>query len=195
MNRLTTPFAALALLIASFSTAASSFEDRKPVTVCFVRHAETAASTRTGGDPDLSEKGRERADCLARLLSKAGVTHLYASQAMRTRQTLAPLAAALALEVEVIGAQEGERQVQAVKSLPPGSVAVVAGHSNTVPSMVAALGGEIADLVESERYGSMFDHDSYDRLILVTLPVGEAQAQAIELRYGPRREAPPEPVK
>jgi len=195
MNRLSTLVAASALLIASFTTAATRSADRKPVTVFFVRHAETAASTRTGGDPDLSEAGRERGDSLARLLSKAGVTHLYASQAQRTQQTLAPLAAALELEVEVIPAQEGERQLQAVKSLPPGSVAVVAGHSNTVPGMVEALGGEIADLVESERYGGMFDHDSYDRLILVILPVGEDQVQTIELRYGLQPEDAAEPVK
>jgi phosphohistidine phosphatase SixA len=194
MNRLSTLVAALGLLAASFSTAATISADGKPVTVFFVRHAETAASTRTGGDPDLSAQGRERADGLARLFSKAGVTHLYASQAMRTQQTLAPLAKALGLEVEVIPAQQGERQVQAVKSLPAGSVAVVAGHSNTVPQMVEALGGEIADLVESDRWGHMFEDDSYDRALLVTLPVGEAAVQTIELRYGRPRDAA-EPVK
>jgi phosphohistidine phosphatase SixA len=158
-------------------------EARKPVTVLVVRHAETAASTKTNRDPELSEAGQARAEALATLLAKSGATHLFSTQYKRTQATLAPLARLVKLEVEIIAAQEAERQITTLKGLPPGSVAIVAGHSNTVPDHVAALGGSVTDLVDSS-HGKVLDHDSYDRLFIVTLPTDEGVvAQTIELRY------------
>ncbi len=155
-------------------------EPAAPVSVFFVRHAETAASTKTNRDPELSDAGRERARALARLLGHGGISHLYASEYQRTQQTLAPLAAQTEVEVQVVGAAKGREQLAALRALPPGSVAVVAGHSNTVPAMVAALGRAPSRLEQGR-----LPHDDYDRLYLVSLPVGEgAAAQTIELGYG-----------
>jgi phosphohistidine phosphatase SixA len=148
----------------------------QPVSVFLVRHAETAASTRQVRDPELSEEGRLRAHELARLLSQAGVTHLFASEFVRTGATLAPLAEQLGLEVRIVPAAESEQQVQALRALPAGSVAVLAGHSNTVPELVVALGGELAEPIE---------HEQYQRVFLVTLPRhADGAPKAIELRYG-----------
>ncbi|MEM7308470.1 MAG: phosphoglycerate mutase family protein [Planctomycetota bacterium] len=176
--------AALALCFAA--GASSGVEERKPVTVFLVRHAETAGSTKTERDPALSEEGRERAAALSRLLAKAGVTHLFASEFVRTGTTVGPLAEALGLEVKHIGAREGDAQAEALRALPPGSIAVVAGHSNTVPALVRKLGGgQLADLEQHATYGEMFPHDAYDRLVQVILPAAEGTAaQTIELRYG-----------
>ena len=153
-----------------------------PITIALVRHAE-AQKLPGERDPELAEAGRARAEDLARLLSAAGVTHLYSSEFRRTRTTLAPLAERLELEVETIPAADGPAQIEALKSLPPGSVAVVAGHSNTVPALVAALGCEARDCVDDPRYGRMFPHDAYDRVILVTLPADGTPSHALELRY------------
>jgi phosphohistidine phosphatase SixA len=136
---------ALLLLVLSISPRSGAEQGQpapqKPVAVFLLRHAETAAPTGGGGDPELSEPGKARAQQLARLLGKAGVTHLFASEYARTQATLAPLAGALGLKVETVPAGESARQVAALRALPPGSVAVVAGHSNTVPALVEALGG------------------------------------------------------
>ena len=157
----------------------------KGVTVVLVRHAETSASTRSGGDPELSDAGRERAEALAKLLSKAGVTHLFSSEYRRTRETLAPLAKKIGQAVAEIPARESDRQVAALAELPAGSVAVVAGHSNTVPTLLAALGGRARELHEHERYGKVLGHEEYDRLFLVLRgPDAEAEMQTLELRYG-----------
>ena len=158
---------------------------QKPVAVFLLRHAETAEPTGSGSDPQLSDKGVERAMDLAQLLGKSGVTHLFATEFTRTQATLNPLASKLGLAVEEVPAGEAARQAELLRDLPPGSVAVVAGHSNTIPALVEALGGELGDLTEHPTHGKVFDHDSYDRLALVTLPVGTASAaQTIELRYG-----------
>ncbi len=72
-----------------------------------------------------------------------------------------------------------------LRALPPGTVAVVAGHSNTVPALVEGLGGEIDGLVDTPPYGEILGDDEYDRLFMVTLPAGKGTAvKAVELRYG-----------
>ena len=71
------------------------------------------------------------------------------------------------------------------RALPPGSVAVVAGHSNTVPDLVRKLGGSMAGLTEHPRYGAILEEHEYDRLVQVILPACDDQSvKTIELRYG-----------
>lgn len=153
-----------------------------PVTVVFVRHAETVESH--DSNRELSEVGQARAADLARLLSASSATHLFSTPYPRTRQTLAPLAEASGLEVTVISARDGAAQVAALRDLAPGSVAVVVGHSNTVPSMIAELGGEVRDLVDSA-YGPVLGEKVHDQLFVLTLPAVElAGVSTIELRYG-----------
>lgn len=157
-----------------------------PVTIFLVRHAETEGSTNTERDPALSEAGERRAGELARLLGHAPVTHLYCTEFRRTRATLEPLAAQLELDPAEIAAAGADEQGAALRALPPGSVAVVVGHSNTVPGLVRLLGGEAHDLVDHPRFGGMLRHHEHDRVFVVTRPAEEDGAvQTIELRYGP----------
>jgi len=174
---------ALACLASSVATLTTPAPE-PPVSVFLLRHAETEASTQTERDPALSDEGEARARALAKLLAKAGVTHLFSSERERTRATLAPLAEATGIEVQAVPAGDPGAQVEKLRALAPGSVAVVAGHSNTIPGLVAALGGTMDDLVDLPRYGEAIYHESYDRLVLVTLAVGGASAaKTIELRY------------
>lgn len=146
---------------------------RYPKTVVLVRHAEK--STNDPRDPDLSEAGVERARELARVLEGAGVTHLYASEFKRTRQTLEPLSLFSGAAVQVVSARQPKAALSALRELPRGSVAVVAGHSNTVPALVADLvGEEQAELSESQ----------YDRLYVVTMWGDKRKSSLVELRYG-----------
>ncbi len=185
------PLALLGLILLT-PAAVGSGESDEPIAVFFVRHAEASQSTSgaKGGrepGPGLSETGRERAQALGRLLSRAGVTHLFASQYGRTQQTLQPLEEQTNHEILVIRAQQPEDQLRALRELPGGSIAVVAGHSNTIPGLVCDLGGATADLDCSESARS-FEHHEYDRLYLVLLPPAAATAsfapRALALRYG-----------
>jgi len=171
----------LLALLATFAGGATpeTASTPDPVTIAFVRHAETTGAP---GDPELSEAGQERAQRLAALLAEADVSHLFSSEFRRTRATLAPLAAARELEVAEVGARDAAALVEKLRALEPGSVAVVAGHSNTVPGLVAALGCEARDCVDDPRHGRMFPHEAYDRLILVTL-LADGEPHSIELRY------------
>ena len=156
-----------------------------PVTVLLVRHAETAGSTRSLPDPPLSTEGEARAAALEALLAHAGVTHLYSSDLVRTRSTLAPLAETLGLEIVQGPPLPVDGLVETLQGLPPGSTAVVAGHSNTVPALVEALGGSIPGLQRHPQHGLLLGHDEYDRLFWVTLAACEDESvKTAELRYG-----------
>ena len=149
-------------------------------TVFLVRHAETEGDTRQGGDEVLSEVGQSRALDLSQLLREAGVTHLFCSEYTRTRQTLAPLEKMLGLEVQGIGARDMEDQLKALYELPAGSVAVVAGHSNTVPALVRRLSG-----VDRKDDPLKIGHDEHERLFQVFGAKERALAPlSLELRYG-----------
>lgn len=184
MQRLLVPLALLISLVLGFQALGQEppqpDEPIAPVSVILLRHAETEATP----ERHLSEEGHERARAVAHLLAHSGVTHLYSSGLPRTNETLAPLAEATGLEVVAVNPREAARQVALLHDLPPGSVAVVAGHSNTVPAMVAELGGAVTDL-EDSRYGPVLAEHAHDRIFVLTLPrVERAGVSTVELRVG-----------
>jgi broad specificity phosphatase PhoE len=130
--------------------------------VIVVRHAERAdggtaapGATMTGAnDPALSAAGKARAQALAAMLKDAGVTAIYTTEYTRTKDTGAPLAAALKITAEVVPAREQAALIAKIRATTTGAVLVV-GHSNTVPAIIKALGGADITLAETE-YDSLF---------------------------------------
>lgn len=147
-----------------------------PTLVLMVRHAEKADDGTP--DPPLTEQGRERAACLAALLDDFAPTHLLATNYQRTRATLEPLATATGLVPTLIDAKDDAGWQRALRELPPGSRAVVVGHSNTLPAWVAALGGRVSNL---DAEGNL-PHDEYDRLVHV-VAFGPGHATSYDTRY------------
>ncbi len=135
-------------------------------TVILVRHAERAdgGAAATGSamqgnpDPELSAAGKQRAQALAAMLKDAGITTIYVTQYIRTRDTAKPLADALGITPEVVQSRDLDGLVAKIKS-QKGHVLVV-GHSNSVPNVIKALGGPEITIAE----------DEYDNLFV--LPVG-----------------------
>ena len=149
----------LTLILASCATAgprAAEPERGETTAVVVVRHAERAEDGTA--DPPLSAAGVERAQRLARSLSAAGVATALTTQYRRTRQT----AEALNVPVEVrpvTGANQGSyaREIAAeITARYAGRTVVVVGHSNTVPELVAALGGGSIPPMAEDEYGRMY---------------------------------------
>ncbi|MCY2958633.1 MAG: phosphoglycerate mutase family protein [Planctomycetota bacterium] len=177
--------AVCALLSIGHSRSPSRPEDAAPPaarTVIVLRHAEKDTAAKDPRDPPLSAAGAVRAQELARLLGASGATHLYTSDLARTRETLAPLAARLALVSEAVPAAQPEEVVARLDALPAGSAAVVCGHSNTVPRIAELLGVKLPGLVEVQGLPMLAD-DSYDRVFVITRPA-IGPAACLELRYG-----------
>lgn len=131
----------------------------QPTTIILLRHAEKAPEP--AADPPLSVAGQERARRLAALLAdEAGagrVVAIYASDTRRARETAAPLAARLSLDVSVRPGREARALAREILKSHAGQTAVVIGHSNTVPQLLAELtdGGVRVSLGEGD-FGSIF---------------------------------------
>jgi phosphohistidine phosphatase SixA len=139
--------------------------------VIVVRHAEKADQT---ADTALSAKGQARARALADLLRAAGVTHVIASEYLRSRETAAPLATALGLTVEQVPARDLPALVARLRAVDAASIVVVVGHSNTIPPMLTALGWPDTLSLQDGDYDDVF----------VLAPHPGQRASMVRLKYG-----------
>ncbi len=143
--------------------------------VWLVRHAERADDgAEAQADPELSRIGQERAIALARLLGDAEITAIYSTPFQRTRQTAAPLAAALGLAVDEYDPRDDDAMARFLERIRSPGRYLVVGHSNTTPSLVTQLGGDAV---------SPIDEMEYDRIYVVTIgPDGSVSSSL--LRFG-----------
>ena len=155
----------------------------KVTTVFLVRHAERAQEP--AQDPALTEAGRARAEALARLLSGAGVKAVYTSQFARTQQTAEPLAKLLGVPVNPVALalkpdrprEVSEQSISELKGKVEGhtgGAVLVVGHTNSVPDLIRALGGDIVPTM---------DESKYDNLFVVTV-YAPGRAKVVQLKYG-----------
>lgn len=151
---------------------ATTRDDRADTTtVILVRHAEKAAVP--GDDPPLSESGRRRAAALKHVLEKSGLSAIFTTQYQRTQQTVEPLAKSSKIPVTQINAARMESLVAQIQK-HRGETVLVAGHSNTIPAVIKALG--------DERAPPIADSD-FDDLFILTVIKGEP-ARLLHLQYG-----------
>ena len=140
-------------------------------TVFLVRHAEKAK--KPADNPGLTWEGKTRAKALAEILESVTLDALFSSDYTRTKSTLAPLAEAKGLEITIYDAGDSEALVRRILEQHYEDTVVIAGHSNTVPALVQALGGEAQPLSDQD----------YDNLFVVTLhPNGSVST--LNLHYG-----------
>jgi len=130
----------------------------QPSTVILVRHAEKAATP--ASDPNLTPAGEQRARDLLHALADAHVGSIITTQFARTKETAKPLADSVHETPIVVATGSMKEHVEAiaakVKGAKKGSTVLVVGHSNTIPMIIAALGGpKMADLCDAE-YSHLF---------------------------------------
>ena len=178
VQALITTLLALTWLIAQPSLASAQVPDRPstPSLVLLVRHAEKAAEPVS--DPPLTAAGVTRAQALAAALRDAGVTAVITTQLRRTRETAHPLAIARGLTPEVIPISRAtipahvEAAVAAVRR-HPGGVVLVVGHNNSVPAIIAGLGGPRLPEICESTYGDLF-----------ILQLSSGEARLVRAHYG-----------
>jgi phosphohistidine phosphatase SixA len=141
-------------------------------TVLLLRHADVDEPP--NGAPEdwpLNEAGRARAETLARVAGAAGITAIYTSEALRTKQTAAPLAAKLGLEPNEV--PPTPELTQQLLSAGAGGAVLIVGHSDTVPEMIQGLGASFP--------GPPIQ--GHDDLFVVTV-IEASKASAVRLKYG-----------
>jgi broad specificity phosphatase PhoE len=161
-------FVAVAIAIGAYRSATTT-------TVVLVRHAEKERVTID--DPPLAAAGERRAERLAQMFGDvrgAGrIDAIYVTDARRTQQTAAPLAARLGIRPTVLPASDMDAAVSSALREHRGGRALIVGHSNTVPEMVEKLSGvSVAPIAE----------DEYDNIYVVTVPTF-GKANVLRMKY------------
>lgn len=174
-----TPFAIPCLvLIAILSTSAISADrgatDQAPMTVILVRHAEKKIVEPENKDPDLSPAGLARAEELVRMFGDTGITAIYATQYKRTQQTVRPLADKVGLPVTKIDAKKTSELVKEIRSHGAGQVIFIAGHNNSVPEIIAALGGPQLPIIPETEYDNLY----------IVIVQSDGSAKLVKMKYG-----------
>ena len=150
-----------------------SFLTRPVTTIVLVRHAEKVIDP-NNNDPDLSPAGQARAQELVRVLAGTGINAIYATQYKRTQQTAKPLADKLGLPVTQINSRSTADLITQIRTQHRGQTVFVVGHNNTVPEIIAALGGpQYPTIPETE----------FDNLYIVTV-YRTGKAKVVKLKYG-----------
>jgi len=153
-----------AALLAATGAAAQTHQHARETTVILVRHAEKAApaaGAMMSADPPLSPAGEQRARDLAERLRSRHVDAILTTQFQRTKMTARPLAEALHLTPEETpaggdAAAHAAAVADLIRTRYAGKTVLVVGHSNTVPKIIAALGGPAFTDICDAAYSNIF---------------------------------------
>ena len=128
-------------------------------TIELIPHLDAGDRHAWPGDQDerpLSELGWEQARAIAQALAAEPIAALFASPALRARQTLEPLAALLGLPIETLPAlaergeyeterrlgDRGEAALQELARRHPGGRVAAASHRDIIPIVIQRLAFE-----------------------------------------------------
>ncbi|MEJ7807658.1 MAG: pre-peptidase C-terminal domain-containing protein [Telluria sp.] len=134
----------MAALAPSFASADAKF-------IYLTRHAEKSA---TGTDPVLTPEGVTRANNIAATLKKSGITGIYSTNTVRTKQTAQPLSTILNLPVQTYDDTQLATFAAQLKALPGNTLVV--GHSNTTPELIRLLSGDIVPAIAETEFDRLY---------------------------------------
>ncbi len=135
----------------------------------FIRHAEKADSSK---NPNLSEKGLERAQQWKILFSKIDFDGVYSTDFNRTLQTIQPIVADNNRLLKIYNPKMMD--VEAFKKETHGKTILIVGHSNTIPSMVNQI-------IKENRYTDI-EENQFGNLYIVTLFENQILSQLLHLK-------------
>ena len=130
----------------------------------FIRHAEKDRSDPQNKNPELTDKGRERAKKWAAVFKNITFDAVYSTDYNRTRQTATPTAAQN--NVDLIMYNPREFDSNAFKNRTKGKTVLIVGHSNTTPMLVNLISG-------TKKYPDIEDNNNAN-LYIVTITNNKA---------------------
>jgi phosphohistidine phosphatase SixA len=151
VNRLFVLFAA-GVLVTTLAGCATYMSHSKPgteTTIILTRHAEKTVITN-----DLTEKGRARAQTLAKLLADKKITAIYSPDIARNLDTAGPLAKIMNIDITVVSSTPyPERVVEAILTQHSGGVILWVGNTSNLSEIYSQLGGKGE---APDNYGDLF---------------------------------------
>lgn len=145
-------------------------------TIILMRHAEkdtsVQGSTQMQADPKLSDAGLARAARIPEVLKAYKPDAIYSTNFIRTKSTVTPLATKVGKEIQVYDHRNLKGFAEELLKMD-GKTVVVAGHSNSTPTLVNLL-------LKENKYQNL-DESVYDTYWIVTVTNGKAEAR--QLKY------------
>ena len=146
-----------------------SCKQEKTTTYYLIRHAEKDRSDVTNRNPNLNDKGLERAKKWAEYFKNIDLDAVYSTEYNRTMQTATPTATSKKLEI--ISYNPRKMYDSLFQANTTGKTVLVVGHSNTTPVFANKILGE-------EKYQDMSDNDNFS-LYIVTIK-GDKKTSKVE---------------
>ncbi|WP_316840964.1 histidine phosphatase family protein [Pedobacter gandavensis] len=139
------------LLVASYGLQAQTTK------IWIVRHGEKNLENPEDKDPPLSSAGETRAIELAKYLKGNKMAALFSTDYKRTRGTLAPLAAAQHLPLQLYKSTAYKALADTILNNYKGKNIVICGHSNRLLGIISAFNGSstLKEITEDE-YSHIF---------------------------------------
>jgi broad specificity phosphatase PhoE len=135
----------------------------------FIRHAEKADSSK---NPDLSEKGLERAQEWQLLFSELSFDAIYSTDFNRTIQTIKPISVKQNKNFTLYNPKTID--IEAFKKETLGKTILIVGHSNTIPNMVNQI-------INQNKYKDIED-TVFGNLYIVTITGNQIHSQLLHIK-------------
>ncbi len=147
----------LILFLFLSATLSINLKAQKSVKIWIVRHAEKDMDNPTDKDPDLSEKGKMRAEALMKELKGKGIDSIFSTPYKRTKFTAFPLADRIGLAINTYDPAKPELLAERIRKNSDGKKILIVGHSNTILPLIKAFGGTTpVEEIKDEEYGYIF---------------------------------------
>lgn len=148
----------------------SQAQENEITTYYFIRHAEKIRTDKTNKNPDLNEKGKQRAEYWNTVFKNVTFDEIYSTNYNRTLQTAGPTAKSKNLEIKFYSPDNLYDDDFQLKTT--GKTILIVGHSNTTPLFVNKILGidtysEIGDTINSNLYIVTISDNIKNNILLV----------------------------
>lgn len=148
-----------ALLLITMTTLLAQESEPKTTTYFLIRHAEKDRTNPADKNPDLNERGEQRAENWKKVLQHVSFDVIYSTNFVRTLKTAESIAKKCNLEPIIYNPSKVDFDLFQLEN--EGKNVLIVGHSNTVPQFVNGL-------IKQQKYQEMDDNE-FSHLYIVTV--------------------------
>lgn len=148
-------------------------QENKITTYYLIRHAEKNRTDKSDKNPNLTEKGKERASYWSEVLKNIKFDAAYSTNYNRTTQTAQPIASKNNLEIQFYNPRELYNEE--FQNTTKGKKVLIVGHSNTTPMFVNKI-------LNKEKY-TQIDDNNNSNLYIVTITDNTKSDILLEIEY------------
>jgi broad specificity phosphatase PhoE len=148
-----------AMLLFTITTVLTQESVEKTTTYFLIRHAEKVRENPSDKNPDLNERGFQRAENWKNVLKHVSIDVIYSTNYSRTLNTAEPIAKNFNLKPIIYNPSKINFDLFQTEN--EGKNVLIVGHSNTIPQFVNGF-------IKHQKYPEM-DDDEFSHLYIVTI--------------------------